>query len=100
MGRGEEGGPHKNSKFKVNSLTSRREERKNRRTENMKKRTGPGLVWSTGHCRLGKELGSYSRCYRKLLEVFFFLFLFYFVLFGLLASVLLLSRKMHDLIYT
>lgn len=37
----------------------------------MKERTGRELLWNTGHCKVGKELGFYSRYDSKLPEEFF-----------------------------
>ena len=60
----------------------------------MKERTGRGLLWSTGHHKVGKELEFYSRYDRKPLgEFVVFCFLFVCLFFGWLASILFLSRK-------
>jgi len=87
-GEGREIWPSKKQQVQSKQLGIQKE-KNNWRAENMKERTGGELLWNTGHCKVGKELGFYSRYDRKLLEEFF---VFVFV-FGLLASILFLSRK-------
>lgn len=61
----------KKQQVQSKQLGIQKEKKKELEGREHEERTGRELLWNTGHCKVGKELGFYSRYDRKLPEEFF-----------------------------